>query len=76
MKHEIIKLYPWYFKHKHDIDPNSNINNSRKIGLYSKLSSFHFRPTNNILYESCHTQLKFDTLLRLLSDVTCLIQDS
>ena len=34
MKHEIIKFYHlkiWYVKHKHDMDPNSNINYSRKI---------------------------------------------
>ena len=34
MKHEIIKFYPlqfWYVKHKHDMDPNSNINYRRKI---------------------------------------------
>ena len=35
MKHEIIKFYPLqvcYLKHKHDMDPNMDLNYSRKIG--------------------------------------------
>ena len=43
MKHEIIKFYPlqvWYVYHKHEIDPNSNVNYSRKIG---PMTDYHCR---------------------------------